>query len=95
VDLGLQTGAMDLKMAAGYLGKTGIDAMDAISAVRKYPLNPGYQLCYTIGLQRFLDLYQRYGQPNLKEFVAAVLSRGEIDFNNLAYALRRDFRDHL
>ncbi len=95
VDLGLQTGAMDLKMAAGYLGKTGIDATDAISAVRKYPLNPGYQLCYTIGLQRFLDLYQRYGQKNLKEFVAAVLSRGEIDFKNLAYVLRRDFQDHL
>ncbi|MHC4458995.1 MAG: DUF885 family protein, partial [Planctomycetota bacterium] len=87
VDLGLQTGAMDLKMAAGYLGKTGIDMKDAISVVRKYPLNPGYQLCYTIGLHRFLDLYQRYGQQNLKKFVAAVLYQGEIDFKDLEYVL--------
>jgi uncharacterized protein (DUF885 family) len=95
VDLGLQTGAMDLKMAAGYLGKTGVVVKDAISVVRKYPLNPGYQLCYTIGLHRFLDLYQRYGQQNLKNFVAAVLYRGEIDFKDLEYALRLNFRDHL
>ena len=95
VDLGLQTGAMDFKMAAGYLGKTGIDMKDVISVVRKYPLNPGYQLCYTIGLHRFLDLYQRYGQQNLKKFVAAVLCRGEIDFKDLEYALRLNFRGHL
>ena len=90
VDVGLQTGAMDLKMAAGYLSKTGIDMKDAISVVRKYPLNPGYQLCYTIGLHRFLDLYQRYGQKNLKKFVAAVLNRGEIDFKELEVALGRN-----
>jgi uncharacterized protein (DUF885 family) len=95
VDIGLQTGAMDLKMAAGYLGKTGVVVKDAISVVRKYPLNPGYQLCYTIGLHRFLDLYQRHGQQNLKNFVAAVLCRGEIDFKDLEYALRLNFRDHL
>ena len=95
VDLGLQTGAMDLKMAAGYLSKTGIDVKDVISVVRKYPLNPGYQLCYTAGLHRFLDLYQRYGQQNLKKFVAAVLCRGEIDFKDLEYVLRLNFRDHL
>ena len=90
VDLGLQTGAMDLKMAAGYLSKTGININDAISVVRKYPLNPGYQLCYTIGLHRFLDLYHRYGQKNLRKFVAAVLNRGEIDFKDLEAGLRQD-----
>ncbi|UCH23675.1 MAG: DUF885 family protein [Deltaproteobacteria bacterium] len=83
VDLGLQTGAMDLKMAASYLSKAGIRIKDAISAARKYTLNPGYQLCYTIGLRRFLDLFQRYGQQNLKDFVAVVLSQGEIDFQDL------------
>jgi hypothetical protein len=95
VDLGLQTGAMDLKMAAVYLGKTGIDVKDAISVVRKYPLNPGYQLCYTVGLHHFLDLYQRYGQQNLKKFVAAVLSRGEIDFKDLESLLRLNVSEHL
>jgi hypothetical protein len=95
VDLGLQTGAMDFKMAAGYLGKTGIDVKDAISVVRKYPLNPGYQLCYTIGLDRFLDLYQRHGKHNLKNFVAAVLCQGEIDFKDLECLLRLNISDHM
>jgi hypothetical protein len=91
VDIGLQTGAMDLKMAAGHLSKTGIDMKDAISVVRKYPLNPGYQLCYTMGLHRFLDLYRRYGQKNLKKFVATVLNQGEIDFKDLEAVLRQHF----
>jgi hypothetical protein len=79
---------MDLNMAADYISKTGIPPQDAISAVRKYPLNPGYQLCYTTGLRRFLDLYQRYGQQNLNKFVAAVLNQGEIDFEDLERVLR-------
>ncbi|UCH22869.1 MAG: DUF885 family protein [Deltaproteobacteria bacterium] len=94
VDLGLQTGAMDLKMAASYLSKAGIRIKDAISAARKYTLNPGYQLCYTIGLRRFLDLFQRYGQQNLKDFVAVVLSQGEIDFQDLNLILKQAFGDH-
>ncbi len=92
VDLGLQTGAMDLKMAAGYLTKTGIPINDAISAVRKYPLNPGYQLCYTIGLRRFLDLFRRYGQQNLNKFVTVVLGQGEIEFQDLEQLLKQQFR---
>ncbi len=89
VDLGLQTGALDLPTAARYLTRTGVHMKDAMSTVRKYPLHPGYQLCYTIGLRRFLDLYQRYGQKNLQRFVELVLSQGEIDFQNLGLVLRQ------
>lgn len=60
----------------------------AMSSVRKYTLNPGYQLCYTLGLRRFLDLFHRYGDENLQNFVPTVLGQGEIDFADLEKILR-------
>jgi len=83
VDLGLQTGTLDFPEAIEYLMKTGINERDAAAVVRKYPLNPGYQLCYTLGFQRFSTLYKTYGQDNLKGFVKCAVSHGEIDFKDL------------
>lgn len=87
VDLGLQSGRLDLKSAARRLTATGINPQDALSAVRKYPLNPGYQSCYTAGIRRFLDLYDRYGGKGLPAFVATVLGQGEIGFECLEKVL--------
>jgi len=83
VDLGLQTGTLDFPGAIEYLMKTGINEADAAAAVRKYPLNPGYQLCYTLGFKRFSSLHETYGQSNLKAFVKCAVSHGEIDFEDL------------
>lgn len=83
VDLGLQTGKMLLSEAAQLLAETGIPAEDAMSAARKYPLNPGYQVCYTAGTRRFIDLYDRYGRNDLPGFVRTVMTQGEVDFKDL------------
>jgi hypothetical protein len=83
VDLGLQTGTMDFSRAIGYLMKTGINKEDAAAVVRKYPLNPGYQVCYTLGFKRFSTLFKTFGQDNLIGFVRHVVSHGEIDFEDL------------
>jgi hypothetical protein len=83
VDLGLQTGSLDFPGAIEYLMKTGINEGDAAAVVRKYPLNPGYQLCYTLGFKRFSTLYKTYGQGNLVDFVRHTVSHGEIDFEDL------------
>ncbi len=83
VDIGLQTGTMDIPTAVGWLKKTGISTEQALSSARKYPLNPGYQVCYTVGLHRFLDLLDRYGQCRLPPFVRTVLNEGEIAFEDL------------
>ncbi len=83
VDLGLQTGTMNFTTAIEYLKRTGMNDEWAMSSVRKYPLNPGYQLCYTIGLRRFLDLFDRYGRNMLQNFVHTVLEQGEINFKDL------------
>ncbi len=89
VDLGLQTGTMDISTAAGYLEKTGISREQAVHSASKYPLNPGYQLCYTLGLRRFLDLFQRYGQDNLPRFADTIVNQGEINFSDLEKILNR------
>ena len=83
VDIGLQTGTMSIPTAAEYLKEAGISRERAISSVRKYRLNPGYQLCYTLGLRRFLDLFHRYGGDNLQNFVQTILGQGEIHFTDL------------
>ena len=83
VDIGLQTKTMNIPSAAKYLEAAGISRERAISLARKYPLNPGYQLCYTLGLRRFLDLFDRYGRDNLQHFVQTVLDQGEIDIIDL------------
>ena len=87
VDLGLQIGTMDFSNAIEYLMKTGINKEDAATVVRKYPLNPGYQLCYTLGFQRFSTLFKAFGEDDLKGFVKHAVSHGEIDFEDLEHIL--------
>ncbi len=89
VDLGLQTGSMDLPKAAACLEEAGVPADRARSVVRKYPLNPGYQLCYTAGLRAFERLYRRYGRRDPARFTGAVLSAGEVGFRQLERNLRQ------
>ncbi len=83
IDLGLQTGAMTFENAIDELTATGINREDAAAVVRKYPLNPGYQLCYTLGYKNFSDLFQIYGGENIQGFVDCAVSHGEIDFQYL------------
>lgn len=80
VDLGLQTGDMDMAAAKRTLIACGISKERAESSVRRYPLNPGYQLCYTLGLRRFLDLFESYGHERPSLFVSTILTQGEIGF---------------
>ncbi|MGA1845220.1 MAG: DUF885 family protein [bacterium] len=83
VDIGLQTGGMDMEGAAQCLMETGIGREQAMSSARRYPLNPGYQLSYTMGLRRFLDLCDRYGGDDIQGFAGRVLVQGEIGFDDL------------
>jgi uncharacterized protein (DUF885 family) len=90
VDIGLQTGAMDFTIAARHLEEAGVSKGRAKLLVRKYALNPGYQLCYTIGLRRFLKMWHQYGAKELPEFVRTVLNQGEIFFEDLENKLQSD-----
>jgi hypothetical protein len=79
---------MDFNIAAKHLEETGMDIDLAKLVIRKYALNPGYQLCYTIGLRRFLDLWRRYGLKEPPKFVQTILNQGEILFTDLERKLR-------
>lgn len=87
IDLGQQIGTLDFDTAANLLHGAGISLESAAEVVRKYPLNPGYQVCYSVGLCRFLDLYKRYGKKDTALFVRSVLAQGEIDFKDLEKVL--------
>lgn len=88
-DLDLQTGKLDRRAAARFLVEAGFPAEAAASLVPKYALRPGSQVCYTIGLRRFINLYRRYGTADAKGFAEGVLSGGEIGFDLLEKTLRR------
>ena len=90
VDLGIQTGTMNLSMAIEYLTRTGMTREHAGQSARKYSLNPGYQLCYTVGLRKFLHLFQRYGKNDLKRFSRVVLNQGEIGFKDLEQIIKKE-----
>ena len=88
VDLDIQTGT-DLFTAACLLEQAGMSKNRAASAVRKYALKPGYQLCYTIGRRRFRDIYERFGRDGPRDFTQKVLPLGEIGFGNLEKVLSK------
>jgi hypothetical protein len=88
VDIGLQTKKLDLESAANILQEAGLTYQRAISSVKIFTLNPGYQTCYTIGIRRFLDLYDHYGKTDLKSFIRIVSGSGEILFPDLEELLQ-------
>jgi len=88
VDLGLQTGRMTLDEAAASLESASFTSAEARSAVPKYALRPGYQVCYTLGLRRFLTLFDTFGGET-GSFVSTVLAGGEVGFDDLGKALQR------
>jgi uncharacterized protein (DUF885 family) len=88
VDIGLQTKELDFESAAKILQKSGIPYDRAMASVKIYTLNPGYQICYTVGIRRFLDLFDHYGKHDLKKFVRTVLRNGEILFHDLEILMK-------
>jgi uncharacterized protein (DUF885 family) len=88
VDLDLQTGKMDIESAASFLVGKGFNKSSALAAVPKYALRPGYQVCYTFGLRRFIELWDRYGANSPREFSQEVLAQGEVSFDHLEKILK-------
>jgi hypothetical protein len=88
VDLGLQGGKMGLDDAAVVLEEAAFTPDEARAAVPKYALRPGYQVCYTLGLRRFLALLDNF-PGTAGSFAGAVLGEGEISFDDLEEALKR------
>ncbi len=80
VDIGLQSGGSNLAEAARLLVQVGFSPQKAAAVVPKYALRPGYQVCYTLGLRRMLQLRKEFAEFEVGAFARHVLTQGEIEF---------------
>ena len=87
VDCGLQSGRMSIVQAQELLLRVGYRPALAGSVVPKYLLRPGYQICYTLGLQQGLGLLDRFAAQDLGLFARTLLKQGEIGFARLEKVL--------
>ncbi|MDT8396653.1 MAG: DUF885 family protein [bacterium] len=88
-DLLLHSGRVDLETAAVHLSQAGLTRVRAIETVRKYALQPAYQMCYSIGRRGFQSLFRSTGGEGVPNFINAVLSEGELLFQDLEHVLKQ------
>ncbi len=89
VDIGLQSGRLRLDEAAELLVRVGYVPQKAAEVVPKYALRPGYQVCYTLGLRRMLQLREQAAEMEIGIFARQVLTQGEIGFAAFQQVLER------
>ncbi len=88
LDLELHVGSITLERGVERLRALGFVSPDAAKQARRITLTPGYQLCYTLGKQGFLDLRRRHVPPlSLKDFHTIVLGSGQAPFECLDASL--------
>jgi uncharacterized protein (DUF885 family) len=89
IDVGLTTGMMGLEQAAGLLTSAGFSAEEARAQVHRFRLNPGYQLCYSLGRYEIMQL-RRHFAPRLGRdgFHRHLLEGGELPFHLVERRLR-------
>jgi hypothetical protein len=81
VDLELHRGRWDLEEGCRRLGQAGYPAAKSRRQVLQLALNPGYQLCYTLGLREILRLREEYQPLGLARFHEVLLGAGQLPFS--------------
>jgi hypothetical protein len=82
VDVGLTTGKIDQRDAIGLLEVCGFSGEEARRQIDRFRLNPGYQLCYSLGCHEFKQLRTECGrQMSEKDFHSSLLEGGELPFH--------------
>ncbi len=80
VDLELQRGRWDLEEGCRRLDQAGYPQGASRAQVLQLALNPGYQLCYTLGLREILRLREEYKPLGLARFHEILLRGGQLPF---------------
>ena len=94
IDVGLPQGLLNHQDAVSLLTTSGFSRDEAIRQIRRFSLNPGYQLCYYLGSHEFQELKHTYGnQLDSNTFYKLVLSHGEIPFHLLEQTLKAQVSD--
>lgn len=82
IDVGLYTGKLDRSGAVDLLEQAGFSKEEADRQIDRFQLNPGYQLCYTLGSFELNRLVETYG-PRLgrEQCHRLLLTGGELPFH--------------
>ena len=89
IDVGLPQGLINQDDAVNLLTTSGFSKDEAVRQIRRFSLNPGYQLCYYLGSHEFQELKRTYGSHlDSNAFYKHVLSHGEIPFHLLEKTLK-------
>ena len=82
IDVGLTTGIFAKEDAIKLLTKAGFTSEEAGRQVDHFRLNPGYQLCYSLGRYEIMTLRETYGtRMGLDQFHRQLLEGGELPFH--------------
>ncbi len=82
IDVGLNTGIITKEHAMDLLTAAGFTPVEARKQLGRFGLNPGYQLCYTLGRNEIMKLRQTYGLGiGLDQFHKQLLQAGELPFH--------------
>ena len=89
VDVGLTTGLMDMEESQRLLVSSGFSAQEAAAQIKRFRLNPGYQLCYSLGFHEILNLRKSYDTLLTKgDFHRLLLEGGELPFSLIRLKLK-------
>lgn len=82
VDVGLTTGKINLENAIHLLKVCGFSSEEAHRQVDRFRLNPGYQLCYSLGSNEFKQLRVSCGRHmDETRFHTFLMEGGELPFH--------------
>lgn len=82
IDTGLSTGCLSGNAAIDLLVRTGFNTHEARRQIRRFQLNPGYQVCYTLGRFEIEQLKQQWApQIGAHNFHALLLEGGQLPFH--------------
>ena len=95
VDVGLTTGKINLENAIRLLKVCGFSSEEAHRQVDRFRLNPGYQLCYSLGSNEFKQLRVSCGRyMDETRFHTFLLEGGELPFHLIEKRLAASIRSN-
>ena len=82
IDVGLHAGFLTLADAIELLSTAGFSREEAQRQIYRFQLNPGYQLCYSLGRYEIMRLKKAYeNRMGSEQFHAFLLEGGELPFH--------------
>jgi hypothetical protein len=92
IDSGIPTGKLNCEDALDLLIRTGFSREEAIRQINHFQLNPGYQLCYSLGRYEIFKLKETWGvRMGDEQFHTFLLEGGELPFHLIEKRLEARF----